>query len=837
LPLAVVTAVLVGLFLYGLQARLQDTAREDFVRDLQGIHAYWQVDTQHHINKLGAILAAITDSNDVRSAVERKCYKSLLANADPLFHDLNDRYFISSLTFLDPERRTLLRVHEPEAYGDTVSRLTAKRAESTGQLAHGWEFDWSGNLGLRAVLPWFHEGRLVGYVELAESIHHILHHVDELFGVSHMVVVRKEYLDHYGLTGIKAVDGIPVDWEQFPSVVLLHQTIAETPQRLEDMLRDGGLDPLADGMMLEQGERYYAAGLLPLTGSADEAVGQIVTLRDVTEARAGARRVMAGVSAAALALTALLSVFFFKITTRTEKELEGSYNELEDSHQQLLRAHREWVDSFDAIQEPIFLHDDEFRVLRANRAYAERAGVPADSIIGRPYFEIFPKGEGPLASCQKALKGKAGAIEEEEIQLETGEAFVSRAFYVRGDTYRYSVHILENITAHKQMREALRKENRAYKTVSESNQALIHATDEAGLMWEICRLVTDIGGYRLAWVGFKENDLAKTIKPVGYSGISLDELTALHATWADTEEGQNPSARAIRTSKPQMNADVLTNAPSKQCREVASCLGYASVLALPLLDGDKTFGVLTIGATEPNAFNEAEITLLDELAGDIAYGTVALHTRKEHAQAEQARLATLEKLKATLNKTVQAMAAALEARDPYTAGHQRRVAELAVAIARELAISPNQIEGIKIAATIHDIGKIYVPAEILSKPGNLSELEFALIKVHPQVGYDILRDIDFPWPVADMVLQHHEHLDGSGYPKGIAGDAILLESRILTVADVVESLLTHRPYRPALGIDAALDEIDKRRGTCYDPHVVDACLTLFQKKGYRLEVA
>ena len=186
---------------------------------------------------------------------------------------------------------------------------------------------------------------------------------------------------------------------------------------------------------------------------------------------------------------------------------------------------------------------------------------------------------------------------------------------------------------------------------------------------------------------------------------------------------------------------------------------------------------------------------------------------------------------------VDSMAAALEARDPYTAGHQRRVAELAVAIAREMAISPNQIEGIKIAATIHDIGKIYVPAEILSKPGNLSALEFSLIKVHPQVGHDILRDIDFPWPVAEMVLQHHEHLDGSGYPNGISGDQILLESRILTVADVVESLVTHRPYRPALGIEAALDEIDKRRGKCYDPRVVDACLALFQKRGYRLEVA
>ena len=177
----------------------------------------------------------------------------------------------------------------------------------------------------------------------------------------------------------------------------------------------------------------------------------------------------------------------------------------------------------------------------------------------------------------------------------------------------------------------------------------------------------------------------------------------------------------------------------------------------------------------------------------------------------------------------------VETRDPYTAGHQRRVADLSRAIARAIgSLTTEQIDGLRMASTIHDIGKISVPAEILSKPKKLTDIEFSLIKVHPQSGYDILKDIDFSWPIARMVLEHHERMDGSGYPNGLTGSDLLLESRILAVADVVESMASHRPYRPALGINAALDEIAKNKGVLYDPEVVDVCLKLFNEKGYKL---
>ncbi len=193
----------------------------------------------------------------------------------------------------------------------------------------------------------------------------------------------------------------------------------------------------------------------------------------------------------------------------------------------------------------------------------------------------------------------------------------------------------------------------------------------------------------------------------------------------------------------------------------------------------------------------------------------------------------MEKLLEAMQAIIRAMALTAEMRDPYTAGHQQRVTDLACAIAREIGLSEDQIEGIRMAGIVHDFGKIYVPAEILSKPGRLSEIEFSMIKMHPQAGYDILKTIDFPWPIAQVVFQHHERTDGSGYPSGLSSGNIILEARILAVADVVEAIASHRPYRPALGIDKALEEIAKNKGKLYDPKIVDACIGLFKNEVFK----
>jgi putative nucleotidyltransferase with HDIG domain len=207
----------------------------------------------------------------------------------------------------------------------------------------------------------------------------------------------------------------------------------------------------------------------------------------------------------------------------------------------------------------------------------------------------------------------------------------------------------------------------------------------------------------------------------------------------------------------------------------------------------------------------------------------------ERKKAEKELQGTLDSLRKAISTTIQVMVSAVEARDPYTAGHQIRSAHLARAIATEMDFPPEKIDGIRMAGSIHDIGKLSIPAEILSKPTKLTNIEFSLIKEHSQKGYEMLKDVESPWPLAQIVYQHHERMNGTGYPRNLKGEEILMEARIMAVADVVESMASHRPYRPALGIDAALEEIEKNRGTLYDNTVADACLRLFREKGYQLE--
>jgi len=263
------------------------------------------------------------------------------------------------------------------------------------------------------------------------------------------------------------------------------------------------------------------------------------------------------------------------------------------------------------------------------------------------------------------------------------------------------------------------------------------------------------------------------------------------------------------------------------------------IAGLPLIARDKVIGAFVFRSP---MLREEEIgpslkSLLTIFSDHAAIALENARLYEERKRVEEHLRKSMEKLKNSLNGIIQAMALAVEMRDPLTAGHQRRVAELACAIAREMGLPEERIEAIRMAGMIHDLGKISVPAEILTKsaPSRLTEAEFALIKNHPQVGYEILKEIEFPYPIAQIVLQHHERVNGSGYPQGLKGDQIMLEAKIIAVADVVEAMASHRPYRPALGIEAALNEISQNKGVLYDPDVVEACLKLFKEGKFELK--
>jgi HD-GYP domain-containing protein (c-di-GMP phosphodiesterase class II) len=233
-------------------------------------------------------------------------------------------------------------------------------------------------------------------------------------------------------------------------------------------------------------------------------------------------------------------------------------------------------------------------------------------------------------------------------------------------------------------------------------------------------------------------------------------------------------------------------------------------------------------AGEPSRFEEAEIALLSELSADLAYGIETLRARDaQHATAYQLEISN-DRLEALLRQITVALGRVVEARDPYTSGHEERVGALGRQIAIEMGMSENEADGVEIAGLVHDIGKLSVPAEILTKPSHLSPIEVRLIREHSRSGYEILKDIAFAWPVADIVLQHHERVDGSGYPNGLTGEQMLPQARILAVADAVEAIASHRPYRAAKGPEQAIAEV-MTNPAIYDADVAAACERLYRR--------
>ena len=393
----------------------------------------------------------------------------------------------------------------------------------------------------------------------------------------------------------------------------------------------------------------------------------------------------------------------------------------------------------------------------------------------------------------------------------------------------------QEVGVRKQAEEELSRINLELTMLSDCIHAVVRATDEQELMTEICRIIVEVGAYEMAWVGFAEHDEQKSVKPIAWMGKNDGFLESINISWDECDRGRGPTGTAIRTGEPVANDDTKDNPNFINWCDEAVKRGFLSSIALPLKSNGNVFGALSIYANEPEAFDRSETKRLMGLTDDLAYGIIAIRTRIERIQAGEQIELHVDKLQKALSGTIQVVASTVEVRDPYTAGHQRRVAMLAKAMAEMMALSENQIEGIYMAGVVHDLGKIYVPAEILSKPSRLTDIEFNLIRTHSQVGYDLLKTIDFPWPIAQIVHQHHERLNGSGYPQGLFEEQILIEAKILSVADVVEAMASHRPYRPARGIDLALDHILEEKNNLYDPLAVDICMKLFTEQNFAFD--
>lgn len=357
------------------------------------------------------------------------------------------------------------------------------------------------------------------------------------------------------------------------------------------------------------------------------------------------------------------------------------------------------------------------------------------------------------------------------------------------------------------------RESQVMRLVTEVNRIVKSARNENDFLAHVCDTLVSVGGYALARLAVANTPDPRDIRTIYAAGRTEYLVDGMISTSASESIGRGPVGTALRTGHLQVFNDLTSHPDFEPWRERARQFGLASNISIALqLAGDRI--VLSIYDAHAHAFDEMTVEGLKEIAREIEFG--AAHVRSVH------------QLETALDGTISALARMTETRDPYTAGHQMHVGTLGALIAEELGLDTGLAGLIRQSGEVHDIGKISVPAEILTRPGRLSKLEYEIVKRHTLIGSDILSQASLPWPIAEVALQHHERLDGSGYPYGLRGDDIILPARIIAVADVVEAMTQHRPYRPGLGIESALEEVVRGAGTLYDAEVVAACLRVIE---------
>jgi PAS domain S-box-containing protein len=468
----------------------------------------------------------------------------------------------------------------------------------------------------------------------------------------------------------------------------------------------------------------------------------------------------------------------FRLVPAVDRALRevGQRAEREQAEEALRESEGRFRTLFEAIPDNVLVHDNEGVILHINEIGAQQLEWSAKDLIGKNLHEILAPEQKPLIADHIRETHKIGWSRFETTYVSRSnwkiEVEVNDRLIKFGEK-KAILCVSRDITERKEAEKALLRERNFSNSVINSSPDLLFVFGGKGNI--------------IRWNSNAEN----------ITGYSAKEIAKMNIMDFVAEEDSKAAAEAAQEAFATGQASVEINLRSKSGKLIPF-----------YIIGRRT----KIENTDCIVCTGIDIT--------------------ERRRAEEEVKRSYEQLHETLISTVNALAATVEMKDQYTAGHQSRVAQLTCAIAQAMGLSEERIEGIRMAASIHDIGKLIVPTEILNKPGTLTEIQFNMIKMHPQTGYDILKGIEFPWPVAQIILQHHELMDGSGYPQGLSGENIMLEARILTVADVVEAMTSHRPYRPAYHIRKAIAEISKNGGALYDPEVVDACIKLFTEKAF-----
>jgi HD-GYP domain-containing protein (c-di-GMP phosphodiesterase class II) len=371
-----------------------------------------------------------------------------------------------------------------------------------------------------------------------------------------------------------------------------------------------------------------------------------------------------------------------------------------------------------------------------------------------------------------------------------------------------------------QLESLLKINTRAFNLITKINMALVKSVSKEQLISEYCKIIVNDGGYTMVWIGIADKETKKLIKVISKYAYNGSKITS-----DDIEFNIESYTKAINTNQPVIINDISNDPLIMNQKTNTLNSTYNSAITIPFkFQNTNNIGLLNIYSREISVWSKFELDILTEIVNGLIFGLMAIDdsTIKVQTQIE---------LQESLEQTIQILGDVVESRDSYTAGHQRRVSAICTKIATKLELSEHQIHGIYLTASIHDLGKIGIPAEILSTPRTLTNIERTLVNNHSLIGFNLIKNIKFPWPVARIIIEHHERINGSGYPYGLTGDQLLIESKILAVADSFESMISHRPYRASLGATVAIAELKLSRGVTLDAEIVDICIQLFEELG------
>lgn len=784
LPLALILSLLFAGFVYIVNRQLDLFNVVTLESASQTVASHYQQSLNIHAEKMIGLLDFMARDARIVEALSSGNRQQMLKVGMPLFKHMRELN-ITHFYFHSADRVNLLRVHQPSRFGDTINRTTAIEAVKSGKTFWGAELGPLGTFTLRVVKPIYVKNKLVGLLELGEEVDHLITGMKSFLGVDVIVTIEKQFLNRASWKSGMDMLERQADWDQFPSVVVNANTLEySTPEFLDGFIAASRQED-ASKHHHQLNNKDYVVANLPLTDAGQKKVGNLFVLYDVTYLSKETRNATVLASVLVASLTLILLFVFYRILNRTEQVIEDSHSQLKHEHDSLIEAQKfarigSW--ELDLIHDELLWSDECYLIFERDQKqgfatytdFLESIHPEDRHLVDQAYTESLEKHSAyNIVHRLKMADGRIKYVSEigESVYDENGKAVRSSG-------------TIQDITERIQGEKAVREREEQIRLLLDSTEEAIYGLDLDGN----CTFVN-----------------ASCLKLLGYDDAS--ELI-----------GKN------------MHNQIHHSRPDGSRYPVDECRIYHSFRKGEGTHVDDEVLWRKDGSSFPVSYWSHTVTKDDQITGCV----VTFLDIREQLQARDSLKISHAQLKASLEGTISTITKIVDARDPYTAGHQQRVADLASNIAREMGLDENLIQGVSLGAKIHDIGKINVPAELLSKPTKLSNIEYMLIQSHPQVGYNILKDIEFPWPVADIAHQHHERIDGSGYPQGLKGNEIRLEARIVAVADVVEAMASHRPYRPGLGIDKALDEIMENRGKFYDPIVVDACIRLFKEKGYTL---